>query len=529
MNDMNRGIDDAAAAEMVSRALDRPDLVEHTGDLPATQRAAMRLIEARAIPLRVFARDGLPTRLMTPPDEPARFHRMTHHGITDLVHTVSRPIRMKVNKQTGETETVPVTFPERAAKAMMDSAEWRLPAIDGVAVTPLLEDDGTIRAVEGYDHATRLWCSRVPDIRVPTRPSRADAAQGLRLIRDVFATFPFADAARMTASDLDLVDTDLPPCDAESAFLNGLMTAIAKPSLDLTPGLMVTAPDVSGAGSGKGLLVQAICAIAYGAPPAAFTAGTASGELDKRITSALIEAGNAIFLDNVNATALRSDTLASVITERPAWGRVYGETRMVLLNSTAFVAVTGNGLSVSEDLARRFLACELDPKCDDPEARDFPDGRDGFLATIRARRGELLTAALTIWRWGRQNDADLTKGKAFGSFETWARWVRDPLLTLGCADPVEAIARAKARDPRRLKLVEMFDQWWEDHHNYPVPAARLSDAVKGIIDPQNRGRNYIVATVNAYVGTRAGGFVLTRQDAEGRWGHATYSLKQVQS
>lgn len=527
MNDVNAPYDDAA--ETVARALDRPDLIEHTGDLPATQRAAMRLIEARAIPLRVFARDGVPTRLIAPPGEPARFHRLTHHGITDLTHTVARPVRVKVNAKTGETETVPVTFPERAAKAMIDSADWRLPAIDGVAVTPLLSDDGTIRAVEGYDALTRLWCHAVPDIHVPARPSRTNASRALLTIRELFSTFPFADAARITAHDLDVVDLDQPPKDAETAFLNGLITAIAKPSLDLTPALLVTAPDVSGAGSGKGLLINAICAIAYGAPPAAFTAGSAPGELDKRITSALIEAGNAVFLDNVNATALRLDTLASVVTERPAWGRVYGETRMALLNSTAFIAVTGNGLSVSEDLARRFLACELDPQCDDPEARDFPDGRDGFLATVKARRGELLTAALTIWRWGRQNETSLTGGKSFGSFETWSRWIRDPLLTLGCADPVEAIARAKARDPRRIKIAELFDQWWDDHHNYAVPAARLSEAVKGILDPQNRGRNYVVSTVNAYVGTRAGGYVLTRQDAEGRWGHATYALQQVTS
>jgi hypothetical protein len=526
MNDMNATFD--AAADAVSRALDRPDLVEDTGDLPSTQRAAMRLIEARAIPLRVFARDGVPTRLIALPDEPARFHRLTHHGITDLTHTVARPVRVKVSAKTGATEIVPATFPERAAKAMLDSADWRLPAIEGVAVTPLLSDAGAIRAVEGYDPATRLWCHNVPDIHVPPRPSRADAARALRLLRDMFATFPYADGARITAHDLDLVDLDQPPGDAETALLNALLTAICKPSLDLTPGLLVTAPDVSGAGSGKGLLVQAICQIAYGAPATAFTTGTAPGELDKRITSVLIEAGNAIFLDNVNATALRSDTLASVISERPAWGRVFGETRMALLNSTAFIAVTGNGLSVSEDLARRFLACELDPRCDDPEARDFPDGRDGFLSSIKARRGELLTACLTIWRWGRQNEATTTRGKPFGSFETWAKWIRDPLLSLGCADPVEAIARAKARDPRRIKLAELFEQWFDDHHDYPIPAARLSEAVKGILDPQNRGRNYIVSTVNAHVNTRASGFVLTRQDAEGRWGHATYALKRVQ-
>ena len=34
---------------------------------------------------------------------------------------------------------------------------------------------------------------------------------------------------------------------------------------------------------------------------------------------------------------------------------------MVPLNSTAFIAVTGNGLTVTEDLARRFISCDSMP------------------------------------------------------------------------------------------------------------------------------------------------------------------------
>src|SRR6516165_10382254 len=81
-------------------------------------------------------------------------------------------------------------------------------------------------------------------------------------------------------------------------------------------------------------------------------------ELDKQLAAELIEAQPALFLDNANGITLRSDTLASVLTERPARVRVLGQTRMVPLNSTAFVAVTGNGLTVTEDLARRFVLCE---------------------------------------------------------------------------------------------------------------------------------------------------------------------------
>ena len=119
---------------------------------------------------------------------------------------------------------------------------------------------------------------------------------------------------------------------------------------------------------------------------------------------------------------------------------------MVLLNSTAFIAVTGNGLTVTEDLARRFISCELDARCEDPESRPFTSG---FLKDIERQRAELLAAVLTIWRWGRQNAVRLTRGKPLGSYEMWAEWCRDPLLTLGCRDPVERIKSLKANDPRR--------------------------------------------------------------------------------
>src|SRR5262249_680658 len=156
------------------------------------------------------------------------------------------------------------------------------------------------------------------------------------------------------------------PGQDESAFLVALMTAVCRPSLLLAPGLLMTAPAISGAANGKGLLVRAINAIAFGLQPRAFTTGSERHELDKRLAAALIAAHPGLFLDNVNGTALRSDLLASVLTERPARARLLGKSQMVYLNSTAFIAITGNGLTVTEDLARRFINCELDACCENP-------------------------------------------------------------------------------------------------------------------------------------------------------------------
>ena len=307
-------------------------------------------------------------------------------------------------------------------------------------------------------------------------------------------------------------------------MLAALLTAVVRPSVWLAPGFLVRAAPVSGAGSGKGLLVRAVCQVAYGVAPRVFTAGSERAELEKRLAAELVEAGPILFLDNVNGAALRSDLLASVMTERPARVRVLGKTMMVPLNSTAFVAVTGNGLTVSEDLARRFLACDLDSKTEDPESRPFPRG---FLDEIAGNREILLGATLTIWRWGRQNAASLTKGQPFGSFETWAEWVRDPLLALGCVDPVLRIAEAKASDPERRRTVELFTVWHEFHRDRPVKASDLAPEVRAIADPQAKGRQWMAAYLDRLKGTRLAGFVLTAQKGGGTWSVTTYALTRT--
>ena len=512
---------DGTAAEIVDLALrPKPELVIHAGNLPATAEALRDLLAASG---KLFDR-GLPVRVIRSADGgPPSAISLTKHNVVIEAHRLCQPV--KVGSDGGR---VAVTLPDRVAQMYLDMAgEWDLPALAGISTAPLLSVDGNVRAADGYDSVTSLWCCSIPALRLPLRVSRADAEAALSLLRHAFHTFAFGDAPRRwdAALEVEVIDIAEPPGRDESAFLVALLTAVCRPSLWLAPGMLVTAPAVSGAGSGKGLLVRAICNIAYGIHPRAFTMGSERNELDKRLAAELIEAQPALFLDNANGVALRSDTLASVLTERPARVRLLGKTRMVPLNSTAFVAVTGNGLTVTEDLARRFIPCELDARCEDPEQRPFPTG---FLDQVEQRRAELLTAALTIWRFGRQNATQLPRGKPLGSFETWAEWCRDPLLALGCRDPVERIEALKANDPRRQRIAELFQVWWERHRATPVKANQLAEPVKAIADPQGRGRQYLATFLSGLAGTHAAGFVLTRQEPVGKWAAATYALTKAE-
>jgi hypothetical protein len=380
----------ADVINFVDRALaPKPDLIVHASNLPATAEALRDLLAASG---GLFDR-GMPVRIIKPADggSPSAT-RLTKYRVVVETHRLCQPVRFDAKRELQQ-----ITLPDRVAEMYLDMAgEWDLPPLAGVSTAPLLSADGNVRVADGYDRATALWCCHVPMLTLPPHPSRADAEAALRRLREAFRTFPFSDASRRwdASRGVDVIDLLQPPGRDESAFLLALITAVCRPSLRLAPGMLFTAPAVSGAGSGKGLLVRAICAIAFGNRPRAFTTGGDRHELDKRLAAELIEAQPALFLDNANGITLRSDTLASVLTERPARIRVLGETRMVPLNSAAFVALTGNGLTVTEDLARRFILCELDARCEDPETRPFAAG---FLEDVEPRRSDLLTAALTIW------------------------------------------------------------------------------------------------------------------------------------
>jgi hypothetical protein len=497
----------------------RADLFVDSADLPDTAAELAHHLAARPMLfnrgcLVRLAPDAVRGGLISDP--------LTFHGVINEAHEVCRPYIIVVND--GVQQRQNVTLPELVAKLYLDARErWGLPPLDGIARTPLLHDDGTIRSVDGYDDETRLWCENVPAVDVPATPSKDDAAAALFRIRGAFRTFAFADSVRVSLKEfpVDVVDISRPPGADESAMLTGLLTAVCRPSLPLAPGLIVRSPQLSGAGTGKGLMVRAICAIAFGAQPKAMTAGANAEELEKRVAAALIGADFALFLDNLNGQALKSDTLASAMTERPAYVRPLGRSETVPLNSSAWIAATGNGLNLSEDIARRFLTAELDAKTEDPETRPFTGD---FVADVMSHRASLLHDVLTIWRFGRLQGSALVSGGPLGSFPQWGRWCRDPLLALGCVDPAIRVATAKAHDPRRANLTALFGAWWRHHEDNPVTIAELHSDVRELADPANRGRQYLASRVRGLIGTRIAGFVLVKEATEGKWSADRYVL-----
>ena len=370
------------------RSVRRPRKTDPLGASPGTSRKPRLLVDHANPDLTVAAlRDilsrapnlydrGIPVRLVT---DKARRRDLVAQGLAPdelvlVTHQLARPYAIDKDGYGGESD---VRLPHSIARMYLSwRGEWELPLLNGIASSPLLRDDGTIASRTGYDADSGMWQENVPDLagRVPDRVSFEVAATSLQLVRETFKTFCFADSDTIfdPVQGIPVVDIRKPPGPDESSFLNAMLTAVCRPSLPLAPGVLVRAAPISGAGTGKGLLVRCMCLVAFGREPHAVTSGSNGEELEKRIASELIQSNPVLFLDNLNEIAFRSNLLASALTERPARVRILGRSQMIQLNASAFVALTGNGLSVSEDLARRFIVINLDAGMETPESRSFP-------------------------------------------------------------------------------------------------------------------------------------------------------------
>jgi len=192
-----------------------------------------------------------------------------------------------------------------------------------------------------------------------------------------------------------------------------------------------------------------------------------------------------------------------------------------MTSAPSLICITGNGISLSEDLARRFIEIRFDARVEDPESRQF---RSDVVADAARSRRSLLADALTIWRWGRH--MDLRAKKRLGGYEKWSDWVIAPLVHLGCADPTSRISETKKNDPLRLRQEAIFQEWYRRHGEAEIEVKDLSQSVKELIGV-NKSRQYFATAVRGFVGMRLGGFMLGSTRTEGKFAVTRYFLVKV--
>jgi putative DNA primase/helicase len=164
-------------------------------------------------------------------------------------------------------------------------------------------------------------------------------------------------------------------------------------------------------GTGKSYLVDLFSTLATGDVAPVIGVPKSEEEFEKRLGAMLMAGVPVIALDNI------VDNL-----EGPSLCR------------TAVFA-TGNNVGVAGDMNRRALFCNLDAMMEKPETRPFAHNP---IETVKAERGKYIAAVLTVIR-AYLVSGEPVKCTPLGSYGMWSRMVREPLIWLGEADPVDSM------------------------------------------------------------------------------------------
>lgn len=357
--------------------------------------------------------------------------RALAHELNGLVNFFTRDAKGRAKPQ-----DCPGTL---AATVLSIPHAWHaLPALDTIASVPIYRGGGRLISTPGYQAELRAWLTVPPAVQILERPTRNDAEAALRRVQDWVQEFPFAAAAD------------------RAVMIAALLTAALRPSLSTAPAFGFDAPEF---GTGKTTAAKLVNIVLTGRSPAVMQfSEDGIEELRKHVQAAMLEGRQSIVIDNVpTGIVLTSAVLAQVLTEPFMDVRELGLSRTHRIACTQLVLVTGNNLQVGDDLTRRMLVARLDSR-GDPTARVY--NRPNLLQEAQGARAALLTDLFTLVA-AYEAAGENVNAQVLVGYEQWSRWVQQPLIWLGCADPVESVRRLQAEDPDRDLLDEATQLWDE--------------------------------------------------------------------
>ena len=333
----------------------------------------------------------------------------------------------------------PIDPPADVIETLLVRQDWQFPTVVGIVNTPTMRPDASLLTQPGYDRQTRLWYKSSGEVKLPPfpeRPTKEDAQGALELLKGVLKGFPFDGQVSL------------------SVALAAMFTTALRGVLRIAPIFAVIAPDPR---TGKTFLVNLLCVLATGHRPVPSAGSRDSKELEKRIETAALSGRAVMHLNNLqNGMVVESERLSELCTEGQVYIRTlgrHGEGLCDCRGTTIFL--NGNNIVMAADLVPRTAVCRLDAKMENPGGRAFEFDP---IELVRRDRGKYLAAIFTIVRAFMADGSPEQEGMTrVAGFETWSRFVQQPLMWLGEADPLGGMEDARALDPSIEELRQLIE------------------------------------------------------------------------
>lgn len=469
---------------------DTPDYAELldavAGDAGAVVAVARQVVadpslsrtEAEALVKRAAKSAGVATKVLRAdlwqPDEAgehfidvvrADFAASVDSAMAALSLVPSIRVRAGQLVEVGDGRFAPVALP-RLAYLLSSVARWRYPdgiggpdamalqgvlaagrwpgvqEVVGIARQPTILAGGAIGVPEGFEADYR------PEDFPPYQGSGADA---LAELRGLLAEFPFA-------SEAD-----------EAAALAAILTAVARPALRTAPGFLVTAHDL---GSGKSFLAELTGLFAT--PDVQMMRwAQRSEEQDKLLLSLLMEGRPVCVFDNLMRDWV-SPTLAAILTAPTYSDRLLGASEAVQVSTRCLWVATGNNVRAAQDLSRRVVTIELDPRCENPTTREFSGNP---VSEVRANRGRRVMCALHVLQAFLES-GERPKLTPLASFDEWSALIRGALVAHGLPDLAGGVVAQVEGDDDRALLGFVLEVWHEAFGDEPMTLREVLQAMQ---------------------------------------------------
>ncbi len=389
----------------------REKVYVHKGHLPYAVDGVMRVVADN--PGMYYKQSGHLVRLSRQHDGTVAIEELSKPALRELLERHILFMTTRVTKD--EIIEVPIDMPRDLLEVIASRTDD--PAVrelQEVLATPTITPAGDLLTAPGYCEEMQLFYAPTPDVvQLTVGSTRAEADAALDKLRDIISDFPFSsDEHRATA-------------------IAAIITPLVRSAIRGPTPLFIF--DSTTPGSGKSLLSDVTALLATGTP-APRMALTGEEEFEKRVTALLAAGARTVLIDNIDRP-LGGAVLDALLTSDQWTGRMLGSTKMLKLRARAVWMATGNNVQIQGDLARRALRVYLDPNMERPEERDGFKYAD-LMAYVRAHRAELVAAALTITRAYLAAGEPVMDIPPIGSFDSWSRLVRAPLVWLGETDPL---------------------------------------------------------------------------------------------
>lgn len=372
---------------------------------------------------------------------------MSHDALKGELDRCSRFVRLKGK------DLIPTSLAHEVVADIMSLPSIDLPLLSGVSGVPVFVSGGKLLMKNGFDAESGLFLDLNGLDGVGVNMLLEDAIQ--LILNELLFDFPFSNEY----SKANAVAMTIQP------FVRSLINGP-------TPLILVDAP---APGTGKGLILEATSAIYLGQPVEATSLPREETEIEKRITTLLLQATQFVRFDNIKK--IKSESLSAVLTV-PEWrGRILGVSKMPLLkNDVRLWTACGNNPDLSDEIARRVVPIRLDANSEHPELRTgfrHPD----LLCWVLKHRAELVSACLSIVQvWINKG---MPKGKAtLGKFEAWAGVMGGILEVAGIKSFLTDRESLGSSDLQSTEWKSLCEEWFAKHGDLAVSATDILSLAK---------------------------------------------------